>query len=743
MKTLTGRFAAAVGTFAIAAATLVGAPAQADDPVTLNLLGINDFHGRIDANTVKFAGTVEKLRAESGDSDTLLVSAGDNVSASLFPSAVQGDVPTLDVLNALDLGASAAGNHEFDKGYADLVDRIQPKADFPILGANVRKADGSRALDPYKLFDVDGVSVAVVGAVTQETPSLVSPSGVDGLSFGDPTEAINQAVDELEKLPEPPKVIVASYHEGAPDGSKSLQDALASSAVFTKIAEQTSPKVDAIFMGHTHQTYAYDAPVPGESGRTRPILQTGSYGENVGQIKLTVDPATGDVTAHTQRNVARTTDSDDSLTSTFPRVKEVDTIVDEALAYADKVGSQPKSHITADITRAFNGTTEDRGAESTLGSLVADALLAKVKETSAGADLAMTNPGGLRADLTYAGTGGTNTDGVVTYAEANAVLPFVNNLSSVSLKGSSITKVLEQQWQRDASGNVPSRAYLQMGLSKNVSYTYDATRPEGQRITSVTLDGKPIDPAATYKVAVPSFLAAGGDNFRAFTEGTSVDTGLVDYEAWISYLEANDPVKPDYAKRSLSVEGLGSTYTAGDTVSFSLSKLDLTSKGAPRSTKATVSLVQGDQVTELGSFDVTDGAAKPSVRLPSGVTGTAHLRVEVAPTGTSIDLPTITIERGKADTKVSAITLPFVPQGAHSIVAATVRGGDTRPTGTVTVSAGGTKLGAARLVHGYVIVPVDLRTLGRGAHRLTVTYGGDDEHASSTATVTTTVWGLR
>ncbi|MEH3034012.1 MAG: 5'-nucleotidase C-terminal domain-containing protein [Aeromicrobium erythreum] len=743
MKTRQGRLVAAVCTVAVAAATLVAAPAQAADPVTINLLGINDFHGRIDSNTVKFAGTVEQLRAEAGDADTLLVSAGDNVSASLFPSAVQGDVPTIDVLNALDLGASAAGNHEFDKGYDDLVGRIQPKADFPILGANVRKADGSRALDAYKIFDVDGVSVAVVGAVTQETPSLVSPDGVKGLTFGDPAASINEAVDELEKLPSPPKVIVASFHEGAPDGSQTFQQAVASSTVFRNLVENTSPEVDAIFMGHTHQTYAYDAPVPGDSGRTRPVVQTGSYGANVGQVKLTVDPDSGDVTAHTQRNVARTTTADDTLVAQYPRVKAVDTIVDAALAYADKVGSEPKGRITADITRAFANGTEDRGAESTLGSLVADSMLAKVGETTAGADLAVTNPGGLRADLTYAGTGGANADGVVTYAEANAVLPFVNNLSSVSLSGASLKKVLEQQWQRDAAGNVPSRAYLQLGVSKNVRYTFDATRPEGDRITSVTIDGKPLDAAATYKVAVPSFLASGGDNFRAFTEGKAVDTGLVDYEAWISYLEANDPTSPDFGRRSLAVEGLKDAYTEGDQVSFKLPKLDLTSKGAPASTRGTVTLVQGDAEKTLGEFTVTNGSATPTVTLPKGVTGSARLRVDVQPTGTKVLLPPITIAQGKADTRVDAATLPFLPRGAWTFVAARVSGGEQRPTGTVSVSEGDTRLGTGRLVGGYVVVAVDARLLASGRHTWTVTYGGDDTHAGSTDTVTTTIVGRR
>ena len=739
MRTLWGRAAATASVLAVCGSLTVATPAQAADPVVLNLLGINDFHGRIDANTVKFAGTVEQLRAEAGDARTLMVSAGDNVGASLFPSAVEGDIPTVDVLNALELDASAVGNHEFDKGYSDLTDRIAPAADFPILGANVFKAGGERALEPYEMFSVDGLDVAVVGAVTQETPSLVNPDGVAGLTFADPVASINDTVADLNALATPPDVIVASIHEGAPDGTQTYEQAIASSAVFKNLAENTSAEVDAIFMGHTHQAYAYNAPVPGRAGETRPIVQTGQYGANIGQIQLTVDSETGDVQSHTQRNVARTTTADDSLISTFPRVAEVDTIVDAALANAAEVGNQVKGHLTADITRAFNGTTEDRASESTLGGLVADALLSKVSETPAGADLAMTNPGGLRADLLFAGTGGTNTDGVITYAEANSVLPFVNNLSSVTLSGASLKKVLEQQWQRDANGNIPSRAYLQMGVSKNVKYTADPTRPEGDRITRVTIDGEVLDPGASYKVAVPSFLAAGGDNFRAFREGTSVDTGLVDYEAWIEYLEQNDPVVPDFARRSLDVQGLKASYVSGREVSFTLPKLDLTSLGSPDNASVNATLhLDGDDV-DLGSFPVNNGAATVTFDLAADQVGTATVEVEAAPTGTQATLPAFEVVE-PTPTTVSAGTDEKHPSTREPFdVDVSVEGGDVSPTGPVTLVVGNREIATGELADGSATLVVPAGALRPGRHELTVRYGGDETHASSSDSFTVVV----
>ena len=705
---------------------VVTSPAQGADDVTLNLIGINDFHGRIDANTVKFAGTVEQLRQNGGSANSLLISAGDNVSASLFASAVQNDSPTIDVLNALQLDASAAGNHEFDKGKDDLLGRLTDEADFPWLAANVFDSTGNPILPKSASFTVDGIDIAVVGAVTAETPSLVSPAGIAGLTFEDPTDSINNTVAELEALADPPDVIVASIHEGAPDGTQTYAENVGHSAVFKKIVEQTDPDVDAIFMGHTHQAYAYDAPIPGETGKTRPVLQTGNYGTNVGQIKLTVDGVTGDVKSYTKQNIARTATADGDLTTSFPRVAQVKTIVDNALAFAATVGNQPKGSQTADITRAFVGTTEDRASESTIGNLVADALLSKVSDTPSGADIGVVNPGGLRADLTYAGTGGTNTDGVITYAEANAVLPFVNQVNRVTMTGATFKKILEQQWQRDRAGNIPSRPYLQLGLSKNVNYTFDESRPEGDRIMKVKVNGETLDPAGSYRVATFSFLATGGDNFRAFTEGASVDTGLVDYEAWIGYLENHSPVTPDFARRSLAVTGLSNSYQAGGAVSFTLPKLNLTSLNSPANTAVAATLTYGSGKTaDLGDFTVTGGSANINFDLPAGVVGSATVEINASPSNTRASIP-LTISKAPTTTTVKLTPRKVVINRTKIKVAFTIKAtGFTVADGRVQVMDGNEVIGVSTVKNGKATVRLTPFT-SLGSKTLTARYLGND-----------------
>lgn len=639
---------------------LAGAPGLPAPPVTppsveLNLVGINDFHGRIDSNTVLFAATIEKLRAAAPGS-TAFLSAGDNIGASLFASAVAKDQPTIDVLNTLELKASAVGNHEFDGGWANLRDRViagGANAKYPYLGANVyRKGTTDAVLPEYAVLDLAGLKVAIIGTVTQEAPSLVAPAGVTDLEFGDPVDAINRVTARLKagKLAD---VIVVETHDGAsagqPDGS-TLEQEVATGGPFATLVTKVSPDVAAIFTGHTHKEYAWDAPVydtNGEpSGRTRPIVQTGNYGENIGQIRLTVDTATMTVTGYKAANVKRfvptPAETVESLVAAYPRVAQVKAIVDEALGAAAVVGNEPVGKVTADITTAFTpdpaggpAKRDDRGSESMLGNLVADSLVDTLKAPELGAaEIGVVNPGGLRNELYYA------PDGTITYAEANAVLPFVNNLWTTSLTGAQFKTLLEQQWQTNPDGTIPSRPYQQLGLSRNVSYTYDAGRPTGDRVTSVRVDGALIDPARSYRIGTFSFLATGGDNFRIFSSAANTkDTGLVDRDAWIKYLQDHNPATPDYARRTVAlVNTTAAEVKAGEAITLAVSKLDLTSLGSPVNTSLTAVFTDSaGTATQLGSVPVSAGAATVEMKVPAGAAaGSGALVLSAVESGTVV-----------------------------------------------------------------------------------------------------------
>ena len=630
----------------LAVVGVTAAPANAA-PVTINLVGINDFHGRINlsedvttssgtvrnTNTVKFAGTVRNVAASAAN--PIIVGAGDMIGATEFASGIAKDQPTIDVLNEIGLEASAVGNHEFDQGWTDLKDRVigpedpvasATDADWAYLGANVyAKGTTNPVLPEYAKFDKSGVSVAVVGAVTEETTSLVNPDGIANLTFGDPVEAVNRVATKLSDGDDTngeADVIVASFHAGAQSGGSSsapttYEQQIAKGGEFAKMANLV-PAVDVIFNGHTHQVYAWDAPVPGQPGKTRPILQTGEYGNNVGQVVLTVDDATGEVSSYVSKNVARTTETVAQLTAKYPEVANVKTIVDNALAKAKEIGDVKVGTITADVTRAYRGTSEDRASESALGDLVANALRDKLPTTFGKPDLGITNSGGLRTDLIFAGATGQNAnniDGAVTYAEVAGVLPFSNDTSLLKVTGAQLKEALEQQWQPAGS----SRPFLHLGLSDNVQTILDPKQPVGSRVTSVRINGKPLDPAATYNVATFTFLAAGGDNFTALRKGTSKVTGVLDRDLFRQYFEAAGPVAPSFAREQVYAVGLKESYTAGEKASVLFTDLDMLSKGAPTNTTLELIQVKRDGSTKVfGTTTVTGGTANAVFRVRGG-----------------------------------------------------------------------------------------------------------------------------
>jgi 5'-nucleotidase len=681
--------------FGLVATPLVLLPSAAHAaPVDITLLNINDFHGRIDANTVGFAGTVEKLRAEN-PSGTLFLSAGDNIGASLFASASADDNPTIDVLNALEAKASAVGNHEFDKGLSDLTGHVEPRANFEYLGANVyEKGTQTPALKEYATFDVNGVTVGVVGAVTQEVPSLVTPGGIATLDFGDPVDAVNRVAAQLSDGDEAngeADVIVAEYHAGASEGNNdpTPADPAALGEEFNNIVNNTDAQVDAIFTGHTHMAYAWDFPIPGATGKTRPVVQTGSYGERIGQIQLTVETDDMSISSYTAGNVGRLTVTDtsgngriepaeqtafdDEMVSTYgERVASVRTIVTDAVAAANEKGKVPVGTVSQDITTSWKSgdfvdgkfvstvptDRDDRMSESTLGNLVADALRDTLAPAQlGGAQIGVVNPGGLRNELLFEGTDipDTNGDGVVTFAEANSVLPFVNNLWTVTLTGAQFKKVLEEQWQPEGA----DRPFLHLGLSDNVSTLLDESMPRGQRVRSVIVNGQPLNPTQKYVIGTFSFLAQGGDNFGTFKEGTNVkDSGLIDRDGWIDYLTAHQPVSPSFDRRQVFTAGLPARVRPGRTVAFTLDKLNLRSLGSPENTTVSARLKPADgtgPARNLGFFPVTDGAAEVSLKITAPVRPGYVVQLVAQPSGTIVTLPVLPV---KATPKMRIVVKP-------------------------------------------------------------------------------------
>ena len=639
MTTRTRVAATAAASLALIVPAIAGTTASAATKVTaidagltpVNLLNVNDFHGRIDGGSLdgvlgkQVACTIETAKKALGDDKTAFLSAGDNVGASTFASFIASDEPTIDFLNALELKASAVGNHEFDTGFGDLTTRIIPHAEWAYLGANVyERGTTTPALPEYEVITVNGVRVGVIGVVTEQTPQMVSPSGVSGLDFGDPVTALNRVADQLTAQ-DKADIIVAEVHEG-PNGSTSLATEMANSAVFAHIVNDTSAKVSVIFNGHTHQLYTWDGPTP--SG-TRSVSQAQSYGSYVTQLQLGYDPATKSVKQYVATNI-ETKKADLATCAGDPQYDAAAKIVTDAVAQAKVLGAVPVGTISADITRAWTagsfetgfyagGKPEDRQRESALGNLEAQVWYeAMNKPGRLGADIGIQNPGGVRADLLYKASS-TEGDGVVTYAEAAAINPFANTMMTFDITGAQLKQTLEQQWQPAGA----SRAFLNLGLSQNVRYTFDVTRAAGDRITGVWVDGKPVNPTASYRIATNSFLAGGGDNFGALAEGTNyADSGVIDMDAFITWLESAGAVAPNFTKQGVEVQNVEVRRNAGNvSVKALVQGTDLSSNLSPHNTSFDVR-IGGTKVASVpisavhvDGVPTRDGQAQVSLKL--------------------------------------------------------------------------------------------------------------------------------
>lgn len=609
-------------------------PAKPAAPITVDIGFFSDFHGSIqaeesDGNALRGGAealtcTIAELRASN--ENTVILSNGDNVGGSQFASAILQDVPTIEFLRDwLQVDAVNIGNHEFDEGFPDVATRLTApeNAPFPYLGANITGSNGGYAaadhLEDYFSYTAkdsagNEVRIGFVGTITPETPAVVFPGGVTGLEFQDiyqRTNEVARALSDGDRANGEADIIIALTHTGHAELDIS----------------QFSGDVDAVFTGHTHQLFVGEA--ANGSGLNIPVIEPWDYGRGVGHLQLTYEPTSGAFVFTTAEVIETATCPAENQDLADPDLQAWHAAV---IAQADAAGAQPVGELAGDFLRGMGG--EHRGTESTIGNLLANVLLFQLNLIRA-ADIGVINPGGIRADLLA---------GQLTYAQAFTVLPFANPVGTVDLTGAQFTALLEQQWQAPGS----SRPFLRLGLSANVSYEFDPTAPPGQRITHVWLTDsagvpQPIDPAATYTIASNAFLLAGGDSFTVLAEGTGrVDTGMLDVDGLLAYLEAHGPISPDLTQYSIGVTDLTGTLAAptlrpGDSFAFNLSSL-LFTNDEPRAENVLVSLGG----VPIGSFPIDPtptadpaldetGRAQVSFRVPvlPQLSDGAPIRLEV------------------------------------------------------------------------------------------------------------------
>lgn len=556
----------------------------AAQPVPVRIIAFNDFHGALQpprqaipadgpngsevlvpaGGAAYLASAVRQLR--QGHPNTLTVAAGDLISASPLVSALYLDEPTILAMNSIGLDYSAVGNHEFDRGRAELlrmqnggctqhtrrtpcaVDRPFPGARFRYLAANVRTEDGNTLFPAYAIrrfgHGAHQVAVGIIGLVLRDARTLVSPDGVAGLTFADEADSINALVPRLRA--EGAAAIVVLIHQGIDTTRRFDAEACpGQTGDLTAILARLDPRIDVVVAGHVHRASLCDY---GRIDPTRPILVTNAErnGEVVTAIDLAIDPVAGRVVSRSAHQTIVQGEGYEGargvvpLTDLYPRFQPDPEVAALVRRYADASATafaRPIGRLQGPAPES-----ETPSGESVLGRIAADAYLAATRTPEdGGAQIAFINETSVRADIVPAANGD------VSFGQLFTAQPFGNTLVVKSFTGREIRAILEQQFN---SGPNTAERPIMLTPSSGFTFSYDVRRPAGQRIVEMRLDGRPIVETQVYRVAMNSFLSTGGDSFTLFRDGREpTDHAIVDLDALERYIAANSPLAPPPADR--------------------------------------------------------------------------------------------------------------------------------------------------------------------------------------------------
>ncbi|WP_045679138.1 bifunctional metallophosphatase/5'-nucleotidase [Martelella endophytica] len=519
----------------LAASVVLASTGSAFADFDLEILHNNDFHSRFDSingydsacsaedETAGecFGGAARLLTAvnetrdalEAEGKNVILLNAGDNFQGSLFYTTYKGAMEA-EFMNMLGYDAMTVGNHEFDdsedglKTFLDIVT-------FPVVTANVKtNADStvSGMIEPSIVLDIDGEKVGIIGAVTNDTPELASP----GKNI-DITVDVDAITAEVKKLTdEGVNKIIALTHVGYPRD-------LAAIAVI--------PGVDVVVGGHSHTLLSntdekaegpYPTMVDNPDGYQVPVVQANQYGKYLGDL---------DVVFNDDGVVTSAKGDPILLDASFEPDADVTAWIAEKAKPIEALKTREVGESTAQIVGDRNVC---RAEECSMGNLVADAMLARVKDQ--GITLAIQNGGGVRASID---------EGPVTMGEVLTVLPFQNTIATFQLKGSDVVAALENGLSQieEGAGRFPQVS--------GMKYTYDLSKEPGSRVVSVEVaDGNggfaPIEPETVYGVVTNNFMRSGGDGYAVFAdEGMNAyDFGPNLEDAVAEYLGTNSPYTP-------------------------------------------------------------------------------------------------------------------------------------------------------------------------------------------------------
>lgn len=497
---------------------------------TIQLIHVNDIHSRVFENAsagmgyAKLETLVDQYRRQNPN--TLLLDAGDTFHGQTFSTLERGE-SILKIMNEMEFDAMTAGNHDFNYGTDRLLE-LAKMADFPVLGANVDRA-GQDVLPGTTIKVIDGVRIGIFGLTTPETAYKTHPNNVKGITFVDP---VVEAQKQVNFLKDKADIIIGLVHLGMDKSSTDTTD---------KVAAQVNG-IDVIIDGHSHQVIS-------QTINNTLVVQTGEYLKNAGVVTLHFE--NGKLS-----NKVSTLISMEKMAGAQPD-RQIANLIGSIQAAQKSIlsGVVGTTSVPLDGERATVRTKE-----SNLGNLITDAMLA-----ATGADVAMTNGGGIRASIDQ---------GEITTGEVITVLPFGNYIVTINATGAEIVAALQH-----GAGDYPAQkgAFPQVA---GITYAIDPSKPKGEKVHSVMVKGQPIDLNKTYILATNDFMAVGGDEYKMFADNPIIGHFPALDEAVISFIKSQGTVTPKLGSRIVekavtnsSIDGsvgtpVGETYVvkSGDTL---------------------------------------------------------------------------------------------------------------------------------------------------------------------------------
>ena len=494
-------------------------PATDTSLESISIMHTNDMHGRLKDDGDRSIGMAKLETIKKEQDPTFMFDGGDAFQGLPLSNFDKGE-SMAKAMNAVGYDAMVVGNHTFDFGYEQAI-KYKDLLNFPILSSNIYK-DGQLSFTPSYKVTKNDINYSIIGVTTPETKTKTHPNNIQGVTFTEPLQAVQKQMEQLNSTTD---VFVILAHLGV---EESTPQAWRSTYLIEQLSqmEQFKDKPIILVDGHSHSLFEQGRQITDNAIHVQAGNHLGHYGLVLTDIEKTA-------TGHNLKNTKMSTHSAESHLETAPS-SNTQAIVDEAVANFEQ-GTNEVMFYNKELlngTRAFVRTQE-----TNLGNMNADSLYHYGKSAfSSPSDFAVTNGGGIRADLPA--------DQDITLGDIITVLPFGNIIAQIDVPGSDVLAMFEHalsaELTTDENGEQvlgANGAFLQ--VSDSIKVYYDINKPIGERVEEIrilnpeTNNYELLDENRTYKVATNDFLAVGGDGYTMLggerEEGPSMDKVLADY----------------------------------------------------------------------------------------------------------------------------------------------------------------------------------------------------------------------